>query len=188
MILDEVDKIPAQVATSRGNNLPGAFEVLKSMIEPATARGWVCPFCQIPFDLTGMSWVMTTNSIERMPAAFLDRCKLIRLEPPSTVALTAGNGLLCTMLPEDACNLGGGVLEKKHFRISLPHVRYWRMKWAMTRSKIVCAKISAPRLRPFSTRNWTRFWGAVVMIVALTSLRGYRNGHPLPAGRMEYSP
>lgn len=112
MILDEVDKIPAQVATSRGNNLPGAFEVLKSMIEPATARGGVCPFCQIPFDPTGMSWVMTTNSIERMPAAFLDRCKLIRLETPSTVALTAGNGLLCTMLPEDACNLGGGVLKK----------------------------------------------------------------------------
>ena len=82
VILDEIDKIPTSVATSRGGMLPGAFEVLKSMIEPTTARNWICPFYQIPFDLTAVSWVMTTNSIDQIPAPFLDRCRVVRVEGP----------------------------------------------------------------------------------------------------------
>lgn len=130
VILDEVDKIPEQVATSRGSMLPGAFEVLKSMIEPTTARAWVCPFFQIPFNLTGVSWIMTTNSIERMPAAFLDRCKVIRLETPSFHHLAAaGTCLLHNRLPEGQRDLGGELLHdalirlgEKHVRVSLRHV------------------------------------------------------------------
>ncbi len=112
VILDEIDKIPAQVATGKGGSLPGAFEVLKSMIEPTTARAWVCPFYQIPFDLTGVSWVMTTNSIDQMPAAFLDRCKVIRLETPSMKHLAAaGTQLLRDRLPEDQRDIGCDLLQ-----------------------------------------------------------------------------
>jgi hypothetical protein len=112
VILDEIDKIPEQVATSKGGSLPGAFEVLKSMIEPTTARAWVCPFYQIPFDLTRVSWVMTTNSIDQMPAAFLDRCKIIRLETPSLAHLAAaGTQLLRDRLPEDQRDIGCDLLQ-----------------------------------------------------------------------------
>jgi len=127
VILDEIDKIPEQVATSSGSKLPGAFEVLKSMIEPTTARAWVCPFYQLPFDLTRVSWIMTTNSVDRMPAAFLDRCKIIRLETPSFDHLAAaGRQLLRDSLPEDQRELGNALLRealhklgKKHVRVSL---------------------------------------------------------------------
>lgn len=130
VILDEIDKIPEQVTTSGGGELPGAFEVLKSMIEPTTALAWVCPFYQLPFDLTGVSWIMTTNSIDRMPAAFLDRCKIIRLETPSFDHLAAaGCQLLRDRLPDDLHDLGGELLneglrklEKKHVRVSLRQV------------------------------------------------------------------
>ncbi|KIN64893.1 ATPase central domain-containing protein [Sulfitobacter noctilucicola] len=130
VILDEVDKIPEQVATSGGGKLPGAFEVLKSMIEPTTARAWSCPFYQLPFDLTQVSWIMTTNSVDHMPAAFLDRCKIIRLDTPSFDHLAAaGTRLLRDRLLDDQHDLGGELLneglrmlEKKHARVSLRQV------------------------------------------------------------------
>jgi len=56
VILDEINKIPEQMMTSGGGKLPGAFDVLKSMIEPTTARAWVCPFYQLPFDMTRVNW------------------------------------------------------------------------------------------------------------------------------------
>lgn len=130
VILDEIDKIPEQVTTSGGGELPGVFEVLKSMIEPTTARAWSCPFYQLPFDLTGVSWIMTTNSIDRMPAAFLDRCKIIRLDTPSFDHLArAGALLLRDHLPDhqhdigiELLNEGLRRLEKRHARMSLRQV------------------------------------------------------------------
>lgn len=88
VILDEIDKIPHQVGTSSGS-LPSAFEALKSMMEPTTARAWVCPYHQIPFDLTRVSWVMTTNSIDQLPTAFLDRCRVVRVDGPDRAQLAA---------------------------------------------------------------------------------------------------
>jgi ATP-dependent Lon protease len=139
-------KIPEQVETSNGGKLPGAFEVLKSMIEPTTARVWVCPFYQIPFDLTRVSWIMTTNSIERMPAAFLDRCKIIRLESPGFDHLaTAGARLFHNRLPDHQHDLGGELLNEglrklgqKHARVSLRQVE--RMV------ETVVEGLSSPRL------------------------------------------
>jgi len=130
VILDEIDKIPEQVTTNGGGKLPGAFEVLKSMIEPTTARAWSCPFYQLPFDLTQVSWIMTTNSIDRMPTAFLDRCKVIRLESPSFDHLAAaGTRLLRDRLPDHLHDLGGELLidglhrlEKNHARVSLRQI------------------------------------------------------------------
>jgi ATP-dependent Lon protease len=78
VIINEVDKIPESVG-STGGKLPGAFEVLKSLIEPSTARAWTCPALQLPFDMRAVNWIMTTNSIDHMPQAFLDRCTLVRL-------------------------------------------------------------------------------------------------------------
>lgn len=54
VIVDEIDKIPEQVHTTKGGSLPGAYEVLKSMIEPSTAQNWTCPYYQIPFDLSAV--------------------------------------------------------------------------------------------------------------------------------------
>ena len=83
VIIDELDKIPASVTTARGTSLPGAAEVLKSMIEPATAKAWTCPFYQLPFDLRHVSWVMTTNSLVGIPPSLLDRCRIVHIPDPT---------------------------------------------------------------------------------------------------------
>lgn len=89
VIVDEIDKIPDSVMTNKGTTLPGAFEVLKSMIEPTTARAWTCPYYRVPFNLSAVNWVMTTNSSHMLPAAFRDRCKVIELKRPTQAQLLA---------------------------------------------------------------------------------------------------
>ena len=55
VILDEVDKAPTNVATSKGMGLPGTYEVLKSLIEPSTARSWV-PGLPMGWPLRSETW------------------------------------------------------------------------------------------------------------------------------------
>lgn len=146
VILDEIDKIPEQVTTSGGGKLPGAFEVLKSMIEPTTARSWSCPFYQLPFDLTRVSWIMTTNSIDRMPAAILDRCKVIRLEPPNFNHLAAaGRQLLRDSLPEDQRDLAGELLNEGLRRLGQRNVRI-SLRQLERMVETVIEGLSSPRL------------------------------------------
>lgn len=84
VVVDEVDKIPTGVGTARGGSLPGAAEVLKSMIEKTTARAWTCPCLQLPVDLTRVSWIMTTNSLGGIPEPLLDRCLVVRIPDPTS--------------------------------------------------------------------------------------------------------
>lgn len=113
VIINEVDKIPENVNTT-GSKLPGAFEVLKSLIEPNTASAWTCPALQVPFDMRAVNWVMTTNSIDHMPQAFLDRCKLIELpEPTVDQLITKGLDLLRATIPPEDANAWGRVLENQ---------------------------------------------------------------------------
>jgi hypothetical protein len=116
VIIDEIDKIPDQVATTKGSTLPGAFEALKSMIEPTSARRWSCPFYQVPIDLTGVSWIMTSNSISQLPAAFLDRCKVVELGYPTPDQLVrVGWHMMQTRLPEDMWDIGEDAISQAIF-------------------------------------------------------------------------
>lgn len=87
VVVDEVDKIPGTVGTTNGGRLPGAAEVLKSMIEPTTARSWTCPYYRLPVDLSRLSWVMTTNTIEGIPTPLLDRCRVVSIPDPTPAHL-----------------------------------------------------------------------------------------------------
>lgn len=88
MIIDEVDKAPTNVETAGGKTVPGLVPVLMSMIEPLTAARWHCPYYQVPFDLRGVSWIMTTNDASRLPQPLLDRCHLVKVPDPTAQQLT----------------------------------------------------------------------------------------------------
>ncbi|MCV2894514.1 AAA family ATPase [Lentibacter sp. XHP0401] len=112
IIIDEIDKIPEQIATSKGSMLPGAYEALKSMLEPTSARTWSCPFYQIPFDLSAVSWIMTSNSLDGIPASFLDRCKVVRLGDPTPEQLMViGRNMISRRLPESLRDAGQEAIE-----------------------------------------------------------------------------
>jgi len=88
------------------------------------------PVLPTPFRYDAGELDMTTNSIERMSAAFLDRRKIIRLKTPSFDQLAAaGAHLLRDCLPDHQQDLGGELLndglrrlEEKHVRVSLRQV------------------------------------------------------------------
>ncbi|ANL51571.1 AAA ATPase domain-containing protein [Rhizobium phaseoli] len=76
IILDEIDKI----GTSRNNG--NVHDVLIGLYEPVTSRHWHDPYIQAPCDLSHVSWLMTANSIEPIPAALRDRCRILRFPCP----------------------------------------------------------------------------------------------------------
>ena len=82
VIIDELDRASERTQTSRGQQ-PGLAAVLMSMVEPSSAKAWTCPFFQLPFDLSRVSWIMTANSLEGVPAPLLDRCRVIVLPDPT---------------------------------------------------------------------------------------------------------
>ncbi|MCJ8140132.1 AAA family ATPase [Falsirhodobacter halotolerans] len=96
VIVDELDKLPQNVSSTRGA-LPGAAEVLKSMIEPTTAKAWTCPYYRMPVNLTRVAWVMTTNSLSGIPLPLLDRCKVVTIKDPTPADLHAAT---CRMLSD----------------------------------------------------------------------------------------
>ncbi|MFJ1292655.1 AAA family ATPase [Paracoccus yeei] len=107
IIIDELDKLPANVASTRGS-LPGAAEALKSMIEPTTAKSWTCPYYRVPVNLSRVSWLMTTNSLAGLPAALLDRCKVVTIGDPSPADLHAA-----------ALRMLAGRIADPHLRVAL---------------------------------------------------------------------
>jgi hypothetical protein len=51
--------------------------------------------------MRAVNWIMTTNSIDHMPQAFLDRCTLVELPEPSVSQLAAkGRELLGAAMPK----------------------------------------------------------------------------------------
>ncbi|TWD51208.1 ATPase family protein associated with various cellular activities (AAA) [Agrobacterium vitis] len=76
IILDEIDKIG--ISRNNGN----VHDVLIGLSEPVTSRCWHDPYIQAPCDLSHVSWLMTANSIESIPAALRDRCRILRFPCP----------------------------------------------------------------------------------------------------------
>jgi len=60
-------------------------EALLSLLEPATAARWNCPYYRVPFDMSRIGWVMTANSRRGLPDPLLSRCPPLIL-PPLTLA------------------------------------------------------------------------------------------------------
>ena len=51
--------------------------------------------------MPAVNWIMTANTIDRMPQAFLDRCTLVELPEPSVSQLAAeGRELLGAAMPD----------------------------------------------------------------------------------------
>ncbi|WP_240466832.1 AAA family ATPase [Frigidibacter albus] len=77
MIVDEVEK--AGEATSNKGATFGLAQGLLPLLEPLTARRWSCPFYQVRFDMSWVSWVLTSNNYKLLPEPLLSRCPPMRL-------------------------------------------------------------------------------------------------------------
>lgn len=79
--VDEIDK--AGTATSDKGISFSLEAALLSLLEPASNSNWPCPYFEVGFDVSHTSWLFATNSIERVSAPFLDRCRVVQVEAPT---------------------------------------------------------------------------------------------------------
>jgi ATP-dependent Lon protease len=112
LMLDEVDKMGADV---RGDPTAALLEVL----DPAQNGTFVDHYLEIPFDLSGVLFIATANSLAQIPEPLLDRMEVLPLAGyiPSEKLAIAKRFLLPRQLKEtglvaDLANLADGAVER----------------------------------------------------------------------------
>jgi hypothetical protein len=76
IILDEIEK----VGNSRHNG--NVHDVLVGLFERETSCRWFAPYVEANCDLSHLSWLMTANEVESVPAVLRDRCRILRFPEP----------------------------------------------------------------------------------------------------------
>jgi hypothetical protein len=85
IVVDEIEKA-GLVVSSKGQAF-GLAEGLLPLLEPMTARRWSCPYFQVKFDMSWMSWILTSNNFRQLPMPLLNRCPPTRLQEPTATDL-----------------------------------------------------------------------------------------------------
>ncbi|AGT09363.1 AAA family ATPase [Paracoccus aminophilus] len=75
IIIDEVEK--AGRASSMRDTVPSITDALLPLLEPLSAAQWSCPYYQLVFDMSWISWIFTTNTVTSLPEPFLSRCRVV---------------------------------------------------------------------------------------------------------------
>ena len=81
IVVDEIEKA-GTVESLRGQRFD-LTEGLLPFLERSTATQWSCPYFRVSFDMSWITWVMTANSVDGLPAPFLSRCPPLKLSPLS---------------------------------------------------------------------------------------------------------
>ena len=77
IIVDEICNART-ITTTRGANHAFANALL-SLLEPATALSWECIYFRLRFDMSPISWVLTSNNINNVPAPVRNCCQVIKI-------------------------------------------------------------------------------------------------------------
>ena len=83
LLIDELEK-----AATRSDN-GRLWDALLPMLEPETARNYQDPAFQVEVDLSQVSWLATSNSIDNLPSPLLDRLRVLEMPAPSAMHLEA---------------------------------------------------------------------------------------------------
>lgn len=87
VVVDEIEK--AGTATSTRGQAYGLPEAMLPLLEPLTARRWSCPYYQVPFDMSWVGWILTSNTAALLPEPFRSRCPPITLRHLTADELSA---------------------------------------------------------------------------------------------------
>jgi MoxR-like ATPase len=80
MIVDEIEK--AGTMTTSGGSRVSLPEALLGLLEPSSSTAWECPFTRRTYNMSQISWVLTANKSEGIPAPLLDRCRVFHIDYP----------------------------------------------------------------------------------------------------------
>ena len=77
VIIDEIGLARETMTTAGVGTMAGLIPALMSLIEPVTAQNWTDPYLRVGFDMSRVTWVMTTNAHGHLPQPLLDRCQVV---------------------------------------------------------------------------------------------------------------
>lgn len=80
IVVDEIDKTGHMKSSSgQSVSLPDA---LLGLLEPSSSSAWECPFTRRSFDMSNISWILTANELDHVPAPLIDRCRVFHIDQP----------------------------------------------------------------------------------------------------------
>lgn len=85
VVLDELDKIRDM---SRYGS-PKPSEALVGLLEKRSAAAHMDNYLQLTVDLSFINWIILVNDATRLSQPFLDRCRVIRMGPPTPQEIAA---------------------------------------------------------------------------------------------------
>lgn len=71
VLLDEIDKT--------GDTRGPVLDVFLSLLDPDNAGMFIDTYLDLPYDLSGVTWIATANSLAPIPAALLDRLSVVEI-------------------------------------------------------------------------------------------------------------
>lgn len=87
VVVDEVEKAGA-ADSSKGHSF-SLTAALLPLLEPLTAKRWNCPYFQSKFDMSWVTWILTSNNYRLLPEPLLSRCPPIQLRSLTATELGA---------------------------------------------------------------------------------------------------
>ncbi|OSZ66180.1 AAA family ATPase [Hydrogenophaga sp. IBVHS2] len=117
VLLDEVDK-----ASDRSVNSAPVSSALLGLLEAESARRWFDSFLQTECDLSMVSFILTANSLSRLPTPLLSRCQIVMFDEPSPEHIAAAVPHALEDLAEE-WGLPRGVFEGFEQKVNMLPVR-----------------------------------------------------------------
>lgn len=77
VVVDEICKAHATVSTK--GSVHAFADGLLSLLEAGTAKAWDCPHFRLKFDMSHISWVLTSNTLWKVPEPVRSRCQVIEI-------------------------------------------------------------------------------------------------------------
>ncbi|QDY71355.1 hypothetical protein [Qingshengfaniella alkalisoli] len=87
VVIDEIEKA-GDTMSNKGQNY-SLTDGLLPFLERSSAAAWKCPYYQVGFDMSWISWILTSNSLVGLSAPFLSRLEVIHLTAPGKIDLIA---------------------------------------------------------------------------------------------------
>jgi len=81
LFVDELDK--GQAVYDTKGRATSAHLALLSLLEPASAKTWTCPFFQTTFDMSHANWILAGNDARQLSAPLRSRLRVVPVRGPT---------------------------------------------------------------------------------------------------------
>lgn len=88
VLVDEIEKAAVH-QSHKGGVTTSAHHALLSLLEPASARVWCCPYYGTTFDMSHVNWLLASNDARMLPSPLRSRLRIVAVRGPTRAELLA---------------------------------------------------------------------------------------------------